>query len=125
MAQANGSKNFDELLSEERTFVVRGETFRWRDVRPEVLTAMGSAIGDDTDPNNIWKAQDEQILLFIHDEDHDKWKALREREEDPVTVRQFNAILEWLVSEQTDRPTPTPSPSASGRGRTAASSRGA
>lgn len=120
-------RNFDELLSDERTFVVRGQTFTWRDVRPEVLTDLGdfNANGDGEEapnPNAVWEAQDRQILHFIVPEDHERWKNLRASTDDPITIRQFNAILEYLVGEQTDRPTETPSPSAAGRGKRAASS---
>lgn len=112
-------RNFDELLSEDRTFVVKGQTFTWRDVRPEVLTDLGEVNGDGN-PNAVWEAQDKQILNFIVPEDHERWKKVRADEENPLTIRQFNAILEYLVGEQTDRPTETPSPSASGRGKRAA-----
>lgn len=113
-------KNFDGLVSSDRTFVVRGETFTWRDVRPEVLTAFADAEDKDgkDDADSIWKSIDQQILLFVVPEDHERWTSLREREDSPVTIAQLNAILEWLVGEQTDRPTQTPSPSASGPGKT-------
>jgi hypothetical protein len=117
-------RNFDELLSNEKTFVVRGETFTFTDVRPEVLTSLGQ-IDENGDPNAVWKAQDDQIMKFLVPEDHERWKNLRERNENPITMAQFNAILEYLVESQTDRPTQTPSPSASGRGRTAATSKAA
>jgi hypothetical protein len=123
------SRNFDELLPPDHTFTVRGQTFSWKEVRPEVLSAMGIALGkvedDGEDPNIGWAAIDDQILLFIVPEDHDKWRELRAREEEPVTIKQLNAILDYLIGEQSDRPTQTPSPSASGRGRTAASSKAA
>lgn len=120
------AKSFDDLVSSERTFVVRGETFTWRDVRPEVLTAFkpeenGDKDKDPEDNSGIWKQLDEQILLFLVPEDQERWTNLRAREENPVTIVQLNAILEWLVGEQTDRPTQTPSPSASGPGKIARS----
>lgn len=120
-------KSFDDLVSTERTFVVRGETFTWRDVRPEVLTAFQPSEaeekkeGEPEDNSGIWKQLDEQISLFLVPEDVERWQNLRAREENPVTIIQLNAILEWLVGEQTERPTQTPSPSASGRGKTARS----
>lgn len=124
------AKNFDDLLSQERTFIVRGQTFTWRDVRPEVLTDLGGSVngdegeeGTNLDSNSIWELQDRQILNFLVPEDHERWKNLRASDEEPITVRQFNAILEYLVGEQTDRPTPEPSPSGSGRGKTGASSK--
>lgn len=119
--------NFDDLLSQDHTFTVRGQTFGWREVKPEVLSTMGESLTkvNDDDPLAGWVAIDEQILLFLVPEDHEKWKTLRAREEDPITIKQLTAILDYLVGEQSDRPTQTPSPSAVGRGRTAASSKAA
>ena len=117
-------KSFDDLISQERTFVLRGETFTWRDVRPEILTAFQPTVEDGKEPEDnsgIWKQLDEQIQLFLVPEDVERWTNLRSREENPVTIIQLNAILEWLVGEQTERPTETPSPSGSGRGKTARS----
>jgi hypothetical protein len=116
-------KNFDDLISQERTFVVRGETFTWRDVRPEILTAFQpveqeTKEGEEADNSGIWKQLDEQIQLFLVPEDVERWANLRSREDNPVTIVQLNAILEWLVGEQTERPTQTPSPSGTGRGKT-------
>ena len=114
-------KSFDDLISSERTFTVRGETFTWRDVRPEVLTAFQPAETEGKDPEDnsgIWKQLDDQISLFLVPEDVERWANLRAREDNPVTIIQLNAILEWLVGEQTERPTQTPSPSGSGRGKT-------
>jgi hypothetical protein len=122
-------KNFDELIPDDHTFTVRGVDFSWTEVRPEVLSAMGIALGkvedDENDPDAGWAAIDEQVLLFIVPEDHQKWKDLRAREENPVTIKQLNAVLDYLIGEQSDRPTQTPSPSVSGRGKTAASSKAA
>ena len=117
-------KDFNELLAAEREFRVQDQTFKWRDVRPEVLTEFeADANGDD--PNAVWSLMDRQILLFLTPEDQERWKELRAREEAPVTIGQMNAVLTWLMEEQTGRPTEQPSPSAPGRGKTAASSSGA
>lgn len=117
-------KNFDELLSQDHTFIVRGETFTWREVRPEVLTSLRKLeIDDETDPNLVWEALDEQIMKFLVPEDRERWKRLRQNEDTPITIRQLNAILEYIISEQTERPFEMPSPSVSGRGRTAVSSK--
>ena len=117
-------KNFDEMLPTDREFTVGGETFHWRDVRPEVLTSFEPSENGD-DPNSAWRLMDDQILLFIQPDEHDKWKALRARDEGAVTIAQLNAILLWLMEEQTGRPTQAPSPSAPGRTRTAATSKAA
>lgn len=123
-------KNFDELLSEDKTFTVRGQTFTWMEVRPEVLSAMGRALAaksedEAEDDEAAWKSIDEQIKMFLIEEDRERWDTLRARDQDPVTIKQVNAILQYLVEEQTDRPTETPSPSASGPGRTARTSKAA
>ena len=115
-------KDFNELLAQDREFKVQDQTFTWKDVRPEVLTAFEiNANGDD--PSAVWGLMDRQILLFLPPEEQEKWKKLREDEEKPVTIAQINAILTWLMEEQTGLPTEAPSPSASGRGSTAASSK--
>lgn len=124
-------KNFDELLSVDRTFTVRGQTFTWTEVRPEVLSAMGRSLAsqsegeDSEDDEAAWKAIDDQIKMFLIDEDRERWDTLRARDEEPVTIKQVNAILQYLVEEQTDRPTEMPSPSVSGRGKTAPTSKAA
>ncbi len=120
-------KNFDEMLPKDREFTVGGETFHWRDVRPEVLTSFepstnGSAPDDD---NAAWRLMDEQILLFLSADEHDAWRSLRARDDRPVTIAQLNAILLWLMEEQTGRPTQAPSPSAPGRTQTKATSKAA
>jgi hypothetical protein len=119
-------KNFDDMLPTDRELTVGGETFHWRDVRPEVLTSFEpSDAADDKDDNAAWRLMDDQILLFLAADEHDKWKALRARQDNPVTIAQLNAILLWLMEQQTGRPTVQPSPSVPGRGPTAVTSKAA
>jgi hypothetical protein len=115
-------KNFDEMLATDREFTVGGETFHWRDVRPEVLTSFEPS-ENGSDANAAWRLMDDQILLFIAADEADRWRELRARDDSPVTIAQLNAILLWLMEEQTGRPTVPPSPSAVGRGQTAATSK--
>ena len=117
-------KDFNELLAQDRQFKVQDQNFTWRDVRPEVLTAFETDVNGD-DPNAVWDLKDRQILLFIDPTEGERWKELRAREDAPVTIGQMNAILTWLMEEQTGRPTEQPSPSVPGRGKTAASSKAA
>lgn len=122
-------KDFDEILATEREFKVVGETFRWHDVRPEVLTEFDAEPEEDkdgtADPNAAWKLIDRRILVFLSPEDRKRWVELRKRDENPVTIAQLNEIWTWLLEAQVARPTETPSPSASGRGPTAVSSKAA
>ena len=115
------SKDFDEILNKEHKFTVRGETFAFHDTSPEVLSTFDISTNGD-DPSAVWKSIDTQIMLFLEEEEHERWATLRSRQKDPVTIAQLTAILEWLMETQTGRPTETPSPSASGRGRAEASS---
>jgi hypothetical protein len=117
--------NFDDLLTKDRSFVVRGETFGFLDVAPEVLSGFDvseNGTKGEADENAVWKIMDAQIMLFLNESDQKRWKELRSRKEEPVTIAQLTAILTWLMEEQTGRPTEQPSASASGRGRTAPSS---
>lgn len=127
------ARNFDDLLPEDHTFTVRGETFTWRDISAYAFGSMLDALGpsnggeEPADAGSLAKqleVQTEKIMLFLVPEDHERFKKLVEREDSPVTFRQLNAIFNHLVEEQTDRPTETPSPSGTGRGRTGASSKG-
>jgi len=119
-------RNFDDMLAQDREFTVGGETFHWRDVRPEVLTAFEPSEPEENgkpDDGAAWRLMDDQILLFITQDEHARWRELRARDERPVTIAQLNAILLWLMEEQTGRPTEAPSPSAPGRTKTAVTSK--
>ena len=113
-------KDFNELLAKDRTFKVRDAVFEFVDAQPEVLT--GFQIDTNGDDNAAWKIMDAQIKLFLSEEDGKRWDELRTRTEEPVTIAQLTGILQWLMEEQTGRPTETPSPSAPGPGKTARSS---
>ena len=120
--QEDAVKNFDEMLAKDREFQVGGATFHWRDVRPEVLEAFEpSEDGNDS----IWKIYDEQILLFIEPDERERWATVRGNDEKVVTIKQIQAVLKWLLEEQTGVPTEQPSPSAPGRGQTAVTSKAA
>ena len=118
-------KNFDELLPQDHTFTIRGEKFTFKDVSPEVIQNWVEETNG-KDDITVWEQQDKQILVFLADEDRERWLELRKRQEDPITIAQQNAVLTWLFEGATgNRPTEAASPSPSGRGRTAPSSKGA
>ncbi len=119
------SKNFDELKSTDREFTVGGETFHWKDVRPEVLTSFDTDENPGADDGEVWKVIDARVLQFLPEEDHERWRTLRARDENPVTIAQLNAIVTWFIEAQTGRPTEAPSPSGSGRTPTRATSKAA
>jgi len=115
-------RNFDDVLSDDLEFVVRGETFRMAYVRPEVLAEWEDEEDADESAAAAVTRLDKRVLAFMHPDDRDRWTLLRAREEAPVPFVQLREILRWMVETQSNRPTETPSVSAGGRGRTAASS---
>lgn len=118
-------RDFNELLAEDRTFIVRDETFSFVDASPEILTSFDASMNGDDDENAVWKLMDAQIMLFLRESDRERWQKLRARKEEPVTIAQLTEIVRWLMEQQTGRPTNPPAPSEAGRGRTEASSGGA
>jgi hypothetical protein len=123
--EATLPRNFDELLNDDDLeFIIGGEKFTMIYVRPEVLAAI-AADADDADDKPFSQTladNDAQIKLFLRPEDHERWDALRAREENPVTQRQLNELITYLVEVQTGRPTLPPSPSPPGAGATAPTS---
>ena len=116
-------RNFDELIAEDLSFVVGGETFTMLYVRPEVLAAWEDEEDPETALESLIQAN-EKIKLFLKESDHARFDALRAREENPVTSEQLNALLRWMIEVQTGRPTEPLSPSDSGPGSTEATSTG-
>jgi hypothetical protein len=115
-------RDFDEVKP-ELEFKIGGEEFTARRVRPEVLATFEVNVPDDSAQAIV--LLDERIGAFLaSDEDRERYKTLRCREEDPVTIGQLNALLEWMLEASSDLPTQQPSLSAVGPGATAASSKG-
>jgi hypothetical protein len=117
-------RNFDQELSEDLDFIVGGETFKMKYVRPEVLAAWEDEEAADKSEGAL-KQMDERIKLFLDDSNGalERWDKLRAREDNPVSMGQINDLLLWMVEVQSGRPTIQPSPSVAGRGRTAVSSK--
>lgn len=115
------ARNFDDLLEKDHFFTIRGEKFDYLDVKPEVLTAFElRKNGKKSEADSTWDALDQQIMVFLPDEQHARWKELRAREKDPITIKQLTELIKWLMEVQTGRPTEQPSPLVSGPGRSAA-----
>lgn len=119
-------KDFDVTRTpaslDERTFQLGGETFTRRTgVRPEALVGFDE-LKADTPPGEVLKIVDGLILSLIAPDEAEAWKALRAREEDPVTLGDMNAVASWLVEQEADRPTKQSAPSSRSRGRSGTSS---
>ena len=112
------TRDFDDLLPSDRTFKIRGESFEFIDVSPEVIQAWTDSTNGQPD-KTVWQQQDEQIMVFLKTEDRARWKELRKRKENPITIGQQNAVLTWLFEAATGIPTSPASPSPSGPGNSA------
>ena len=107
-------KNFDELLPKEREFELRGKMFHYLDHSPEDVFADVEPVNGDS----VWDISDRQILRFIPESEHEAWRALRADKENPITIKQLNAVFEWLWEEATGVPLPRPAQLATGAGTT-------
>lgn len=119
-------KDFDATRTppteDERKFLIGGVEFRRRSgVRPEVLASF-DGIQKDSNPGTVIGIIDKLIVDMILPEDVPKWRELRDREEDPVTLFDLNSVAEWLVEQEADRPTKQPEASSLGLGPTGTSS---
>lgn len=92
----------------DRTFQIGGEVFKMKvGVRPEAL-AEYEKLDTETAAADTLKVIDDLILSFMDLENGDeaRYRSLREREADPLTLRDLTDLVEWLLEEQTGR-TPT------------------
>ncbi len=113
-------KDFDAMLATDREFKVGGETFHWNYQSPEALTMFS----DQTELEGF-PLLDAQILLFIDEDEHDRYRELRARKDNPVPGGMIIELIRWLVEQQSNFPTEQPSPSVVGRGRTVPTSKAA
>jgi len=113
----------DERSAQDRDFRIGGESFRMKSaVRPEAMIGYEGLTGE-TSALDALRVVDDMVISFLEGADAEaRYRKLRERDEDPVSMDDLNALVEWLVTEQTGRPTQVPSPSSGGHESTGASS---
>jgi hypothetical protein len=122
-------RNYDEMRdAEDRSFIIRGETFTLRRLKPEAMgriTEIEEKFANATTFEEVTAINEERLMLFIDDANGaaDRWAALRAKEDDPITYGEITDLSQWVVSQVTGLPTMPPSPSEAGRGKTAASSK--
>jgi hypothetical protein len=104
----------EQRHSADRQFKIGGEVFTRRPaVRPEAMTAYED-LTPGASASEAVEVIDNLILAFLEPSDHERYRALREREEDPLNVTDLNDLVRWLIIETTRRPTQQPSPSTAG-----------
>jgi hypothetical protein len=121
--------DFDQIQKEEdRSFIIRGETFVIQKVRPEVMDEIDRLEDEylaieEPHYSDIVKLADQRIKLMIDDRNGqvERWETLRSREEDPVSYGEVMAISRKALEVISGVPTLPSTPSTTG-GATAADS---
>jgi hypothetical protein len=102
-------KKKDEATRAEREFILGGEHFTARArVRPEAFMEWDSLDMETTPASEILEKADATILSMIEKKDnaHDRYRALREREDDALNLEDLTDLVQWLVEVQSGgRPT--------------------
>lgn len=116
-------KNFDEQRAlrgkGNRKFQIGGEVFTRRSsVRPEAVAGWeeigkrGSEMGSE----EVLETMDQVICNLIEpgpqNRDHKKWRKIRSREEDPITLDDMIELITWITEDMTGRPTQQSEPSS-------------
>jgi hypothetical protein len=102
-------KKKDEATRTEREFLLGGERFTAAArVRPEAFMEWDSIDMENTPAAEILANADKTILSLIEKKDgaHDRYRAVRENEEDPLSLEDLTDLIQWLVEVQSGgRPT--------------------
>jgi hypothetical protein len=103
----------------DRQFRIGGEVFTHRPtIRPEHM-ARYEDMGKDTSATEAMEIIDALIIAWIDTSDdpdaHDRYRALRLREDDPIGGGDLSDVVRWLYRQSTRRPTQEPDLSSDGR----------
>lgn len=104
----------------EREFMLGGQVFVHKvAVRPEAMTEWED-MPDDVTAADALLITDKTVLAFIEDDGdaHARYRAVRENEDDPLTVTDIGKVLVWLIGKATGRPTGARLLSTAGRAAT-------
>ena len=129
-------RNFDEARdAEDLSFVIRGETFKFKRVPYTVLDEIEllqtafrekATEGEATWADTVEFALARLLLLLETDNGSaERFTALTTRDDDPVTYSEIMQISRWAYEEATGVPTMPPTPSQPGPGNTGGSSKAA
>lgn len=105
------------VAEKDRSFRIGGRDFTYQTgVRPEVLARYfdGSPTGDNIETLAIY---DDTVIAFLSPGQEEAWREIRAVEGPAaITLRNIRDLLDWLIAEQTGRPTQPPSESSNGSG---------
>lgn len=99
-----------KALGRSREFKLDGQVFEVHlDVRPEVIVGyIGGGVFAIETIDALFEA-------FLTGESWERFKLLRARTTDPITIQDLGKIAAWLIEEETGRPTRASSGSSPGR----------
>jgi len=117
-------KNFDTARklrgsrpAADRTFVIGGQSFVRRvNVPADVMTVLDPLSGGGVAAGEVLRIVDGLIGELVEPPGAGQWGQLRARgaDEDPLTLADVMAVIQWLIEEETTVPTSEPSPSGDG-----------
>lgn len=96
------------------SFKVYGEEFFCRPVIPGKILLRFVKMSNSDDAGQTAQAIDEFFKHALLPESYDRFEALTNDPERLITVDTLAQIIQWIVEEQSDRPTQGPEPSQSG-----------
>lgn len=109
-----------EFGRDDRTFVLGGETFVVKaSIRPEALAEYENLKADDG-AGKALEVIDDLVVSFLEpaDDAEARYRHVRTVEDNPISLGDLEALVEWLVETQTKRPTGQPGSSSASPGHT-------
>lgn len=129
-------RNFDQMIPEDREFMLGGETFHWRPVHWRVYsqfidTAVAEGVSQAEGAQENRPLEEtfvdlvNRVQLFLVPEEKEHFLETVNDEEKAITASQLGELSTWLLEVQTERsPTASSSPSGNGLGTPGAISQG-
>lgn len=128
MRDFDDERHMDALDPSAREFTIGGEEYRARaSVRPETLSAYNTLVdrissSERVPDGEVLATLDDAICLMLEEPGAEQWRALRERDEDPLSVRMMWRVASFCVEAVSGRPLTSPSPDTGTPGESGTSS---
>jgi len=123
----NGHVDLDLDAKGQRTFRLRGQTFRVRNVNldeyADAVTRLDEAERGADSYKEIWNAQADFLEVSIHRDDLQAFQAIRASSDDSLEPSDVRALYTWLWGQHTGRPTMSAEASTPGPSNSEASSK--
>ncbi len=123
-------RNYDEMRqAEDRSFVINGETFTLKRVKPDVLNdivEMAKALPEEAPYSELYEFFQKQLLALVDFSNGDmaRWEKARDDLSNPITYGEMQDLSRWATEVVTGLPTMPPTPSSPGARTSGSSSKG-